>query len=411
MTKLLMIADDMTGALDSGIMLQTRHFRTLVQIDADADIRDVIDCCDVVVVNTETRHLTPQEAYQRVYRIAKQALELDIPFLYKKTDSALRGNIGAELQAVLDAGNGNTVHFAPAYPQIHRTTVAGMQIINGIPLNQSSFAQDPLNPAKSAFVPEIIAAQSDVPVLLDQAPAANLPHIRVYNAQTTAQLNQIACSLLDNCTHGFFAGCAAFIGEMASYLPIASSSKNTVSVCGPLAIFCGSMHEQGKRQLETAIQHGVAHYSVDVRCAISSEYWHNAAGQSQLRQMRSHLAAGNSFLFSVLGEQGEESYPGERHEISSKLPHAIATVIEQVIDVSGIGVPMIIGGDTLGAYLAHTGVKYVSPAEEISPGVVLATYQHENQTKAFVAKAGSFGSDDLLVNMIDQFPKTTKEVV
>ena len=132
MTKLLIIADDMTGALDSGVMLQARHISTLVQIDSTADIRSVFDHCDVIVVNTETRHLTAREAYDRVYHVARQAVALGIPYLYKKTDSALRGNIGAELQALLQAAGADVLHFAPAFPQFNRVTVGGRQLIDGL---------------------------------------------------------------------------------------------------------------------------------------------------------------------------------------------------------------------------------------------------------------------------------------
>ena len=160
MADILMIADDMTGALDSGVMFRRNAIDTEVLIDRAADFTSLLSLHTAVVVNAETRHLPPQQAYEAVYELASRAWELGIPYLYKKTDSALRGNIGAELEAVLRASGQSTIHFAPAFPQQHRTTVGGIQYIDGVPLHQSPFAQDALNPMTSACIPHIIAETS-----------------------------------------------------------------------------------------------------------------------------------------------------------------------------------------------------------------------------------------------------------
>ena len=408
---MLIIADDMTGALDSGVMLQTRHISTLVQIDSTADIRSVFDHCDVIVVNTETRHLTAREAYDRVYHVARQAVALGIPYLYKKTDSALRGNIGAELQALLQAAGADVLHFAPAFPQFNRVTVGGRQLIDGLPLDESPFAQDPLNPASSAYVPDILRAQSTLPVVLDEAAGEEAPYICLHNAQTVEELRRIAEGLLKRGGGGVFAGCAAFIGEMARYLPIAPSEESAVEMSQPLMVFCGSMHEQGRRQIEAAKRRGIAHYSVEARSAVESGFWRQECGSQMIADMRQNLADGEPFVFSVVGGSEPERYSGEQRDISGRLPPAMAEVIGKVLDGAEGGLPMIIGGDTLGAFLSHMGARYVRPAGELSPGVVLATYQADGKRKPFVAKAGSFGGDDLLIQIIQNLNLSIKGVV
>ncbi|RAZ93762.1 four-carbon acid sugar kinase family protein, partial [Klebsiella oxytoca] len=81
--------------------------------------------------------------YQVVYETAKRAWGLGIPYMYKKTDSALRGNVGSELTAVLDATGSRSLHFFPAFPRMHRTTEDGIHYINGIPVHESVFGRDP----------------------------------------------------------------------------------------------------------------------------------------------------------------------------------------------------------------------------------------------------------------------------
>ena len=58
--------------------------------------------------------------------------------IYKKTDSLLRGNIGAELRALCDAAGSGPLVFAPAYPTGGRTTIDGIHRLEGIPVADAS---------------------------------------------------------------------------------------------------------------------------------------------------------------------------------------------------------------------------------------------------------------------------------
>jgi uncharacterized protein YgbK (DUF1537 family) len=77
----------------------------------------------VLVIDAETRHVSPDQAYRKVFAVAKDAREAGIPYIYKKTDSALRGNIGSELEAAYRAAGEPFLSFVPALPQMRRQTV------------------------------------------------------------------------------------------------------------------------------------------------------------------------------------------------------------------------------------------------------------------------------------------------
>lgn len=401
MAELLMIADDMTGALDSGVMLSARNIDTLVQIDCFADMDAVLTGCDAAVINTETRHLPQEEAFERVRRIVERAETLGVPYIYKKTDSALRGNIGAELDAVLQTAGAEELHFVPAFPQLRRVTVKGVQYVDGVPLDQSPFVFDPLNPAVSAYIPDIIAAQSRVPVLTAADGPAAAPCIRLYDAVSVEDMDRIARDLLAGGRARAFAGCAGVVGELAKHLPLNRAAVHHVDIAGPLMVFCGSMHEQGRRQIEAAERQGVSRYAIESRQIVSPGYWDSERGRRLIRRLREELAAGRPFLFNTIGEQDGELYPGESLLISQQLPRAIAELICAVLRDSRAGVPMIIGGDTLGAFLSRAGARQVRPVAELRPGVVLSEYARDGEPSAFIAKAGSFGDESLLVELID----------
>ena len=119
MIHLFVIADDFTGALDTGVQFASYGAATKVVVG--------------------TRHLPAAQAYDTVYRLVRWAKEKKIGCIYKKTDSALRGNIGAELSAALAADGGDRLHFVPAFPNLDRVTRGGVHYIGGVPVAQSVF--------------------------------------------------------------------------------------------------------------------------------------------------------------------------------------------------------------------------------------------------------------------------------
>ena len=107
MIHLFVIADDFTGALDTGVQFASYGAATKVVVGTGLQALEADAQTQVLVVDAETRHLPAAQAYDTVYRLVRWAKEKKIGCIYKKTDSALRGNIGAELSAALAADGGS----------------------------------------------------------------------------------------------------------------------------------------------------------------------------------------------------------------------------------------------------------------------------------------------------------------
>ncbi len=99
MPRLLVIADDLTGASDAGVQFAKKGIPVLVLTGIPNSLADLSVDKSVVVINTESRHVDAGEAGKRVTRAVELGLAAGIPYFYKKTDSTLRGNIGSELEA------------------------------------------------------------------------------------------------------------------------------------------------------------------------------------------------------------------------------------------------------------------------------------------------------------------------
>ena len=164
MVTLLIVADDFTGALDTGVKFAEYGAQVQVITDYHYDFSNRQEEAEVLVVDAETRHLSSEQAYERVYRIVSGAMKAEIPYIIKKTDSALRGNIGSELTAALEASGSGVLHFLPALPQMGRTTSDGRHYIEGIPVEESVFGRDPYDPVPCSDITELIGLQSEIEV-------------------------------------------------------------------------------------------------------------------------------------------------------------------------------------------------------------------------------------------------------
>jgi uncharacterized protein YgbK (DUF1537 family) len=146
------IADDLTGAADTGVQLVHAGYRTAVFFRATEVLADDLDA---VAFDTDSRTMPAGFAAKRVLEVAHLAREARV--VYKKLDSTLRGNVAAELAAALGGARRGRVVVAPAFPAAGRTTVGGIQSVHGVPVDETEMANDPHTPVREAHVPSLLA--------------------------------------------------------------------------------------------------------------------------------------------------------------------------------------------------------------------------------------------------------------
>lgn len=146
---IVVIADDLTGAAElAGIAcsygLQTELIMEMVS---------PLPSCDVLVMATDMRSMTEPEAVA-CSRSLSASLAGSCVRLFKKTDSALRGHIMAELSAMLAVTSYDRVLFIPANPSKNRIIDQGVYYVDGKPISETAFSYDPEFPAFSSSVGE-----------------------------------------------------------------------------------------------------------------------------------------------------------------------------------------------------------------------------------------------------------------
>ncbi len=155
MQAVRVLADDLTGACDVGAELLPWPGGVAVQPTSES--RPAAARSDALWVrNTQSRTLPPADAAGRVTIALADVSPGWAGLVLKKIDTGLRGQIGAEIDAAMDALGVDEAFVLPAIPEVGRTTLQGRQMIGGVPVHQTAFARDPQNPIHDDSVPAAI---------------------------------------------------------------------------------------------------------------------------------------------------------------------------------------------------------------------------------------------------------------
>lgn len=409
--RLLIIADDFTGALDTGVQLAKQGVPTRVTTDREADLSEAGAGCDVLVVDSETRHLPPREAYQIVYGLTARTKALSIPHIMKKTDSALRGNIGAELSAVLDASKADFLPFFPALPEMGRITVGGIHYIGETPVAQSPFGQDPFEPVQSSSVPEIIAGQTDLPVHVigenQKMDLQNTGGIAVFDAKSQDALARAAGNLAQKNALSVMAGCAGLGGTLKDILSLNGERPAMPPLSKGLLMLCGSVNPITRAQLLEADRAGYAHIHLGPEEKLTEGFFETEAGLTRIRQFQETLAR-NPFLIIDANDAVEDNEPTRAYaqarglstdDLRVLISGALGLIMRQLMKGTIPGSLLITGGDTLMECMKRLGVSRMEPIGELSAGVVYSRFQYEQKDYCVISKSGGFGRETLLSDL------------
>ena len=412
MIKLLVIADDFTGAMDTGVQFNTKGalIRAVSkgQIDpfqeADPDLQ-------VLIIDAETRHMEPAQAYQTVYQIVRAAVEAGVSCIYKKTDSGLRGNIGSELAALLDASGGSRVHFAPAFPLLGRVTRQGVHYINGCPVADSVFGKDPFEPVRSSSVADIIAFQSDVPAVSvgTQVPLDLPDGVIIYDSASDEHLSAIAAQLQARGELKLLAGCAGFASALPDLLGMEGAGPRLPSVPQKLLVVCGSTNPITLRQLDEAQRSGALRIQLTPEQKLDENWLASPEGLrftaewiSQIKDVSLAIIEGNQ-----TGEGGATLRCAARlgmdlEQVRFQISQTMGGVLERLLSLGLEATVLVTGGDTLRAFMQRIGQDKLIPLGELAPGVVLSQIEYCRKKYAILSKSGGFGSDRLLLDLKDK---------
>lgn len=420
MVKLLIIADDFTGALDTAVQFASSGAKTRVVMDVNYHIEDIDAQVEVLVINAETRHMSSDKAYETVYKISKHANEKRIPYIFKKTDSALRGNIGSELEAVLSASGGANLHFIPALPRANRITKRGVHFIDGLPVAESVFGKDPFEPVVDSDIKRIIQIQSDAKVIIvennDFEFECEGGAIVVYDVETDEDIYEIVDRLDKKDQLRLMAGCAGLASVLPRLLGLAGDKKDTYGLADKFLVACGSVNPITRAQLDYAEKNGFERIRLTPEQKLNDSYFKTDIGLKEFDKLRTLCMTHQKCIIDsndLLGESATQAYM-EKYSLSledarQKIASNIGRIVKMLFESGLESTVMLTGGDTLMGFMNHMNATEITPLYEMAPGTVFSQLTIEDKNIEILTKSGGFGDEQLLVSLAENLTELKKE--
>ncbi|GGJ91344.1 hypothetical protein GCM10007063_12480 [Lentibacillus kapialis] len=157
--KIGVIADDLTGANATGVRLSKQGFSSATVVYRDKI--PVSQQLDAVCIDTDTRYANQETIMKRMKKAMQSFREWDAKVVCKRIDSTIRGNIGLEIDTMLDEIEENSMAVVVAsFPDSGRISSGGYLLVDGVPVQETGVAKDPVMPIKESFIPGIIQNQS-----------------------------------------------------------------------------------------------------------------------------------------------------------------------------------------------------------------------------------------------------------
>lgn len=412
MTDILIIADDLTGALDTGIQFACQNYKTKVFTKNEFD-RNLFfeNDAEVLVVDTESRHMTRDKAYEIVYSLSKLAIEAGVKYIYKKTDSALRGNIGSELAAVLAAGGENFLAFVPALPHMNRITLQGMQFIDGIPVHESVFGRDPYNPVKSPYVADLFKEVGINTLLFKKDSAYDLdftaPTIGIFDAETNDDLKNIGIHLKQKNKLKLLAGCTGFAAVLPEIMRTRKTNVAMPELNKPLLVVCGSLNPISRQQIEYCEKMGFKRIVLSPEQMLGDNFFSSAEGEQWFDNVKSELDKQQIVMIdsgisqpSLITEYVRKNGI-DIDETRTRITGFLGTLLKKLF-LKNIGYDanvMIIGGDTLNGFINAIECEEINLLYEITIGTVLSSINVFGKEAKIITKSGGFGKKELIYDI------------
>lgn len=377
-SRLGIIADDLTGALDATAPFAKRGVPSLIVTSAK-ELFALLSAehnlhHQVIAVNTGSRHLCKEQAKAKVNHAIQALRAAGVRHWYKKVDSTLRGQPVAESLSMAQQLDLRLV-FCPAAPGQQRTVIDGDIYVDGVALAVSVYADDAISPAARKTLAEQFAAE-DVYVAkcnlstIDQLPTDHC----ILDASVQADLNRIG-RLVISSSHtrqSLSVGAAGLAEGLAQALyPKLKPAMPAFRRIQKRVYIVGSRNDRAKAQIrallddkpELKMAHAL-HDSVDViRCA--DIVTPGQIDQSKLEPTVVANQLGQAALAHLSDERGSD----------------------QLL--------FLCGGDVALASLEALSIQCLEPQGEWLPGVSLSRV-YPGDGPYVMTKPGGFGAVDVL---------------
>jgi uncharacterized protein YgbK (DUF1537 family) len=340
----------------------------------------------------------------RGYKYTPQiALRLKAGGIYKKIDSTMRGNVGKEALAILDAQKIAKAIVVPTVPVMGRTVEGGILRVHGTPLLKTAYARDPFHPIWTSRVSRLLEKETGGPVgfigikevrkgpshlaqKVQRTPARLLSLDAVL--QSDLKIIAQACNLLPG--QVLPCGSVGLADELD--LPIQRKDRK-LSKKGPrrpLLIISASRNPTTVNQIETALSHSRFSLVEPDLGRLTNPRTSGAEAKAAGQRLLDALSRGDG---AILTTTFQEHLPGKE----TMIPRVLGCAAVHILRKLRLGGLVLTGGDLAMGVCERLSSSALRIEGEVLPGIPCSTLT-DGPFKGLrmVTKAGGFGEKDAL---------------
>jgi len=400
--RLGLIADDLTGTLDTGVQFTQKGLLTLVPFKFSPSFQDI----PVLGLNSNTRHSSAEMAYKRVRQLCRR---LKGRILYKKIDSTLRGNVAREVMAMLDESCLSKAVLAPAFPTQGRTLEDGILKFYGTPFHLTHYQKEFSPPLETSFIPDFIKREIGESIgHIDRRGLAGgasflagrileakerIVLIDTYEPQDLHTIGQAWWTFLKE--RALICGSAGLAKEIEINGSAVPENRFRIKRTElPFLLVSGSRHQKTLEQLKRAIDE--FHFPViepDIK-----EFVHPVRCSQEVRRVIKHLSQTLSDHKGViLSTSFQEAIPGQGEIVSTNLGKVVAGILRR----QHLSSLILSGGDIAMEVCGRLKSTAMRIESEILQGIPLSSLT-DGPCKGLniVTKGGGLGEPDAFVKVI-----------
>jgi uncharacterized protein YgbK (DUF1537 family) len=378
--RVLIVADDLTGAMDTAGPFAQLGLRTMMVAQPLACDPAAVAAAQVVSLDTASRHLKAADATKRVSeclgRLGRQSFDI----VFKKIDSTLRGHVVPETLAVLRACGRDAALIAPAFPAQGRTVRGGMVHVHGTPLPQTDFAHDALSPPPSESLIEGFARTVGAGKVGSWSPGAKQHEVGrsivIADSETDADLSAALETAKPQLGRMLLVGSAGLGTALARSLATGKvTSKPRLMIEGPIVFVVGSRAVQSREQVER------------LESLVGTEVLEAPNGM-----LAAQMETGGALQIVIVSVPGAGGSDGDPVAVATALARAALDTVRRTRSEALIAT----GGDTAIAVLEASGCAVLEVLGDLMPGLPYARLNVDGRSLWLVTKAGGFGGRDTL---------------
>lgn len=420
------IADDLTGANDTGVQFAKKGYNTKLLIFDKQSTIIIPNNLDVFVMDTETRELESKTVRKRLKSILEKININKKDLVYKKVDSTLRGNVGIELEEIMMILNRDICIFSSSLPSQQRITVRGYLIVDQKPLGLSEYSSNNLEQGENSFIPFLLKKQTDFPVgqidFKDVAKGQKTilskinelyqkgNKIIVIDSTNEEHLKDIFTSSLNLDRSVLFSGSAG----LANHFPNINNKHEVLKMKiednkGPVMVVAGSRNSIMEDQVNY-LKNKLNFYElkIDLEQVFSNK---DRILDNYAAECIKAIEGNHDLVIHTGAIYNEEKLINKKlmlkynigfRELEIEIKNFLGKLTSKIIKNSSSRNLILTGGDVALGVCKELGIYNMNILDELLPGIPLAIANYKNYNLNIVTKAGGFGKEDTLYNLINK---------